>query len=255
MSRLSNIFSHHSNPLTYYGFKWFGKGRPSHTFVLRNGVKLEVPRRMLHTYKEIFFDDTYFKGIPDLPPGGKPLRIIDVGANVGYFGFFAAMRHPGSKVLAVEPMPQNLALMRKYIAANPGQDIVPIQAGAGATSGKLTLFFDKQDAFTTSATVLSGTDQKDELTVDMVSLADLLKQQGWQAVDFLKLDCEGSEYDVLYSASDDTLKAIHRMAIETHAGSRPDQNLPALEKFLREKGFETTSLRSKLWAWQRIKES
>lgn len=255
MSRITNIFSHHTNPIGYYLFKWFGKGKPSHTFRLRNQVTLEVPRRMLHTYKEIFFDDTYFKGIPQLPPPGTPLNIIDIGANVGYFGFFALMKYPGSKVLAVEPMPQNLALLRRYIAGNPGQDITVIQAGAGASSGQLRLFFDRSDDFTTSATVLAGTGQQDEVVVSMVSLQELLDTQKWSRVDFLKLDCEGSEYDVLYAASDTTLNAIQRMAIETHHGEGAQQNQPALEKFLKGKGFETASLRSKLWAWRPLRAS
>jgi FkbM family methyltransferase len=130
-----------------------------------------------------------------------------------------------------------------------------IQAGAGAAKGQLKLYFDRSDDFTTAATVLKGSGQQDEVLVDMVSLQELLASQKWDHVDFLKLDCEGSEYDVLYSAPDTTLDSIQRMAIETHPGDGPDQNQQALEKFLHGKGFETASLRSKLWAWRPLRAS
>ena len=49
----------------------------------------------------------------------------------------------------------------------------------------------------------------------------------------MKMDCEGAEYDILPSASKETLRRIRRVAIETHAGRGEE-----LRDLLEASGFE-----------------
>lgn len=62
-----------------------------------------------------------------------------------------------------------------------------------------------------------GSDLKVETVVSR-SLDDIMSAYGDEDYDFLKMDCEGAEYDILPMASRDTLRKVRRMAIETHAG-------------------------------------
>ena len=79
--------------------------------------------------------------------------VIDVGANIGYNSIRAALRAgPRGRVVAVEPTPDTLAVLRHNIAASgPANiDIAPVAAGSiageqdffvrGATSAVNSLF-------------------------------------------------------------------------------------------------------------------
>ena len=71
---------------------------------------------------------------------------------------------------------------------------------------------------------------KDE--IEVVPLDEIIKE----TCDFLKMDCEGSEYDIFKYASDDTIKKIKRLAIEFHNfnESRHWETITKLIKFLPE---------------------
>ena len=76
-------------------------------FKTRRGVRLEVPLRLLHTFKEIFMEECYMHGlkteVPDSPV------VFDIGANAGYFSLYAASRFEKPTIYAFEPMPANFA--------------------------------------------------------------------------------------------------------------------------------------------------
>jgi len=73
-------------------------------------------------------------------------------------------------------------------------------------------------------------------------------QHGLDRVDLLKMDCEGSEYSILYRCTTEYLKRIGKMAIEVHAGQEPDHNITALSSFLAARGFSTHTAGYMLWA-------
>src|SRR5262249_33960355 len=61
--------------------------------------------------------------------------VFDVGANIGFFStLLSQLVGPSGRVLAFEPEPENLALLRANLAANGGHNVtvVPCAAGAGA---------------------------------------------------------------------------------------------------------------------------
>ena len=68
------------------------------------------------------------------------------------------------------------------------------------------------------------------------------------------MDCEGAEYDILYNCPPKYLQRIDQIAMEVHSGKKENQNIDALETFLRKQGF---SARRKpvgmLWAWRKSK--
>jgi len=72
--------------------------------------------------------------------------------------------------------------------------------------------------------------------VQTISIEDIIEKEGLPRVDFLKLDCEGAEHDILRNMSPVTAAKIRCIAMETHGlegGSFMD--IPAR---LQELGFE-----------------
>lgn len=64
--------------------------------------------------------------------------IFDVGANIGVYTVYAALRHPGSRVVAFEPEYANLHLLRDNVIANGLTDRIDVYALALADAEGLT---------------------------------------------------------------------------------------------------------------------
>ena len=109
MSRVLGMMKTVRNWPAYLLHKWGLNKQEPFVLISLNGVEVEVPDRMMHTAKEVFFTDDYkFDQIQEKVLGlsSEPV-IIDVGANVGYLSAFSFTRFPEAQVISVEPLPKN----------------------------------------------------------------------------------------------------------------------------------------------------
>lgn len=247
ISRQLNILSNLENPWIYWGHK-FGLIKREPLFLkLRNGITAEVPIRMLHTFKESVFQEDYISGFPEaVIRSFKQSLVVDVGANVGYFSLWWLSRFPQSKVIAVEPMPNNFALLSRNKALNEDKDLQVLNSAMNSQGGDLTLNFDQADSFTTSASALNDNGGKDKISVKAITLSQLKASFNLDRIDFLKLDCEGSEYDILYHCEDKLLYGIQCIVMETHRGGKKNECKEAMCDFLRAKKFQVNPTRGAL---------
>jgi FkbM family methyltransferase len=249
-----NMFRNLRNPLTCLGCKFGLVKQDPLLLKLRNGVEAEVPKRLLQTFKESVFGEDYIRGFPRrvLRDLDKP-NVVDVGANAGYFSLWWLARHPGSKIICVEPIPENFTLLKRNAALNPDKNVSLFNGAVDGQNGQIALRYTLTGGFTTAASSLHGADGQKEISVKCLSLAQLMSDFGLKQIDFLKLDCEGSEYAILYKSDDALLKTIRRIAIEAHFGSEPGQTKEALCDFLRSKQFQinTRPESAMVYAWRR----
>jgi FkbM family methyltransferase len=168
---------------------------------------------------------------------------------VGYFSLAAFSRYPNARVFAFEPMPVNFKQLTRYRDQNPRLDFTIVNKAVSGTTGTIRLHYDASDSFTTAASVL---DNKHGSTIDVetTTLQQILSYNHLNRVDFLKLDCEGSEYPILYDAPPAVLDKISAIAIETHPGKGERENLQSLSSFLQTRGFKTATWRDIIWAWR-----
>ncbi len=247
--RLINLIKTHSNWHSYYNYKYFGKNKKELTFKCRNGLHITVPARMIQTYKECFLDEVYYKGLPNNKIPNKPV-IVDVGANVGYFSLFSLMRYPKAKVFSFEPMPMNFELLEKYSSENKNLDFNPINKAVSGEQGHITLQYDANDSFTTSASIFDTSIGSDTLKVETTTLEHIINGYKLEKIDLLKLDCEGSEYSILYGAGDAVLAKVNALSIETHLGKGEKENRDDLVSFIKQKGFTTQVEDDIVWAYR-----
>lgn len=138
------------------------------------------------TLGEIFHRPDY-----DPPPQiaallqGRPLRILDLGANVGLFGVFAAGRWPRASVTAVEPDPDNLAVLRRCVELSGRGDAWQVVAAAAAAQEGTVAFEGGGESLSRIAPGGAG----------RVSMIDALERL--DGVDLLKMDIEGGEWAIL----------------------------------------------------------
>ena len=81
-----------------------------------------------------------------------------------------------------------------------------------------------------------------KITVPAQSLTSVIEENGIEKIDLLKLDCEGSEYDIIYATDATVLKKAQMMVIEVHQIDDARNNLKSLDQYLQSLGYDTHSM-------------
>ena len=116
--------------------------------------------------------------------------VIDIGAHIGSFSIYAASL--GAKVLAFEPATVNFDLLRVNIELN--NSLVDIQKlGIMDTGGEKTLIIREINFGGTSFFNTAGPSE----IVQTVTLKEVFDTENIERCDFLKIDCEGAELNIL----------------------------------------------------------
>lgn len=132
--------------------------------------------------------------VQQIPSGGT---VVDVGAQLGYFSLSAAVAvGPSGKVIAVEPMPVNQARIRENLALNGFTNVTLVEVAAAGEAGTAR-FATRSSNHQTS---WGGLSSDGDVEVTTRPLDDVLADQGVTKVDFLKIDVEGGEPDVIEGA-------------------------------------------------------
>ena len=130
-----------------------------------------------------------------LTPG---MVVVDIGANVGYFSLLAAdLVGPAGTVYAVEPEPQNNAILRKNVHLNSYSNVRVIEKAVSNRTGPVQLFLSALDNGSHSISDAAARGVAGDVQVAATTLDDLLEDEGWPKVDLVKIDVEGAEMLVL----------------------------------------------------------
>ncbi len=226
-----------------YWFNRFGLLQGDVVYKLRNGMVITSRAFVVDggALNDVWFDESYEANNFGIRLDWSTCAtIIDIGANIGTFTTFAAYRSPRARIISVEPEPGNLAMLRKNIERNGLQQrVTVVPAAIGGTDGTVTLHITDKSSGGHSLYHRYGNTR--DVQVPMISLGSLMQQHGTTTCDYLKLDCEGGEYEALYALSSDELKRIRFMAVEYHHFSDNPRHTPdALQAHLREHGFTVT---------------
>ena len=163
--------------------------------------------------------------------------ILDAGANIGLFTLLAARESQSSRIIALEPFPSTFRRLVENVNNNQMADRVTCLNIALGDSTELRCM-DLIPQFSQRRHLdRQGAERKTEfVSVPTTTLARVLEDQHISALDLLKLDIEGNEYEVLYSSPIEILQSIRRIALEYHA--EIEQNTPEeLIAFLLRAGF------------------
>lgn len=122
--------------------------------------------------------------------------VIDCGAHVGLFTLLASQAvGEYGKVIALEPNPATAAILRKNVEAAGARNVEVVQAAAAARRGSITLHAGSGGASAYSSSVANIASASD-VTVDAITIDDLVRERNIDSVALLKIDVEGAELDV-----------------------------------------------------------
>jgi FkbM family methyltransferase len=142
--------------------------------------------------------------------GFQPHRIVDVGAYVGGWTRLVKPIFPEAKILMIEAQPQREADLRQVCREFPGEVTYRISL-LGANHQERTGFYELE----TGSSVLfeQSSIERRKVEYEMCTLDEVVAGAGFEEVDFLKLDVQGYELEVL-KGSDRTLSNVEVIFME-----------------------------------------
>jgi len=212
---------------------WFPspQARPAAEYLFR---EIFVRRRYLHDRFAIRRGDT----------------IVDIGANMGLFALWAAPQAPVGRLLAIEPG-QTADCLAYNVRANRLRHVTTIPVAVGCEGGQVELV--EYPGFNLVSHLAGmGPAWITRLLISLRyfrvqspavrrdapsrSLGSLMDEHQLSKVHFLKVDCEGAEYEIFRSLAPEHWNRIERVAMEFHE-LRPGDRHGELVSLFREHGF------------------
>ncbi|MFN3876263.1 MAG: FkbM family methyltransferase, partial [Flavobacteriales bacterium] len=167
------------------------------------------------------------------PEQGHAPLIIDCGANVGINVLYQAMRHPGARIIAIEPDPDVFRCLELNVRRWLLQGVDHRRAAAWVHDRGVPFSPDGADGGTVA---MAG----GGMMVPSIRLRDELRRHA--RIDLLKMDIEGAETDVLLDCADE-LPRVDRLFVEYHSYARQPQRLHELLAVLARAGLRIQARR------------
>jgi FkbM family methyltransferase len=143
---------------------------------------------------------------------GSPRVIVDLGANIGLATAHFLTRYPDARVIAYEPDPETVSVLRQFAKVNVLEEQLEIVEACAATT-------DGVASFAADGSPLSRVDPGGELRVRQLDVFSHLAQ-----ADLVKIDIEGGEWEIL---EDERFLAVPArvLVLEYHVdGDRDDRH-------------------------------
>lgn len=179
------------------------------------------------------FEHRYY----DIALPRRPQTILDLGANIGLTSIYYARAYPGAQLACVEPMPNNVRLLRENLALN-GIAAHVFPAAVSTEDGVIRMAVHAKDY---GHPIAGAGDSSEILECEGVSVPTLMQRLGWDRIGLLKMDIEGYEKHLL--ADSPWMEQVDAMAIEIHDGFTPDD----LAKVAERHGFTAPALHPGAW--------
>jgi FkbM family methyltransferase len=222
----------------YFNFHYCGRwhdrrstNEPEETielFYRNRTIRLPMTSAYSGALKGVFLDDEY--ALADVLPT-PPRRILDLGANIGMAATALAAQFPKSEFLLVEPDPRNVTRLRRTIVWNALPGVI-VSCAIGPKSECLLLRIGKNPTCSALQTSkMHNLPHTVEVAVRTVD--EILAEFGWNNVDLVKIDIEGTE-ETLLTTNNGWLARVNALIMEIH----PSCSLVAIESAISRYGFE-----------------
>ena len=232
----------------FTGLKWLK--------LRRNNLNMAVTSKMeAWSVKESLIDRFYTRYSETIQ---ADWTIVDIGASIGEFTVEAALQVPEGKVYAFEPNPGSINILRQNVRANELKNIETHTIGVWKETGEITLEIRPEDPIhgrSYDGEIPSDAVHK-RTTIPVVSLREMFETIVVENVDLLKMDTEGTEFDILMNEAPETFEKVHRIIMEVHESS-PDRTLEQMIERLNLLGYKTEHYPNKahahmsyLYAWR-----
>lgn len=144
--------------------------------------------------------------------------IVDAGANVGYSSAYFLSAHPDSEIVAVEPDPENFAMLKRNLAPY-GCRVKAVHAAVWSHPTRLALSCGHYRDGREWTRQVRPSDLEDASAIEAVTIDALLSASARDRISILKMDVEGAEAVIFSNNHQPWLDRVDAIAIELHDNS------------------------------------
>ena len=164
----------------------------------------------IQTLWQIFFHRVY-----DVRPSDRV--IIDAGANIGLFACYAAWRSPSAEILCLEPFPATFERLLATVSSNRLEKRIKCLNYALDDRERVAVMSATDDVEASQMRRLAADAAPSAgVSVRTMTLERLVDATNAEIIDLLKMDIEGSEFDVLLTTGPRVFRRIRRINVEYH---------------------------------------
>lgn len=238
---ISGIIREISNwPAVFLNYGGIKKGKTMNIrFRDGNSVKIKMPEKEGETSGLISIWDIWINKIYN--PKSFSIKekdtVLDIGANIGIFTLYASAIAKHGRIYSFEPFPGSCRRMAENIRINRICNAIANNLAVSSSNSRKTFFISNSCSSLHSLHRMK--DMKESISVRAITLKEIIDSNRIKKVDFMKMDCEGEEYSIIYSTPRKYLEKIEKIALEFHNLDRGKNNCVYLKKYLEKTGYKT----------------
>jgi amino acid adenylation domain-containing protein/non-ribosomal peptide synthase protein (TIGR01720 family)/FkbM family methyltransferase len=224
-----------------------------------------------YLYREIFENQIYFQHGIELQDDAC---VFDVGANIGMFTLFVSTRCSRGRIFAFEPIPEIFECLKSNVElCDTGIKIFPVGLSNEERTAEFTYYSrysmmsglssyanageeletiqrtlrnqeeagdqEAHELLIHAEKLLEGRFEARVKTCHLRRLSDVIREEGVQRIDVLKIDVQRAELDVLRGIDAPDWQKIRQIVMEVHdgVGQKTEGRLREIIRLLEEKGF------------------
>jgi FkbM family methyltransferase len=187
---------------------------PLGRYWIPQGSEFVLPYNLAEMERAIYFDGEHTIRAGD--------TVLDCGANIGVFTR-RALDQGASRVVAIEPGPENVECLRRNFATEIGNGrVIVVPKGVWDKDDVLELKIDPENSAANSFVIQRPGANLATVKVPLTTIDKLVTELGIGRVQFIKMDIEGAEPNAIDGAKDTLLRDRPRLSISAyHASDHP----------------------------------
>ena len=193
-------------------------------------IKLRKQSTDLMALTHVWLIEEYKKENFEIKPNDV---VIDVGAHIGLFTIYASQFCTNGKIYSFEPVTENYQLLLDNIKLNNLNYVTSFNQAISNSNDSIELFLNNDES---GHSMFSKSSKS--VKIDSISLQTFFDDNKIEHCNFLKLDCEGAEYEIIKNLPLEYFQKIDKLVIEYHMADSHPEFLIELKEILLKQNFE-----------------
>lgn len=161
-----------------------------------NGFKILFPAK----WSRYFESDYESENVAFIKESCKPgMTVLDIGAHLGLMSVtISQLVGKNGRIYCFEPTPNTYKILTKIIELNGAENIVtPVNAAVAKEEGTMDFYLASDEGSNSNSLVSKNHRDRVPVKINVTTIDSFVQKHSLTQLDFLKIDAEGSEYEVL----------------------------------------------------------
>jgi FkbM family methyltransferase len=193
-------------------------------------IKIRVNSTDLMALTHVWLIEEYAKKNFDIKSSDT---VIDVGAHIGLFTLYASQSCKIGNIYSYEPVKENFEILKENMNINNLKNVKIFNLAVSNSNSTITLFMNNDES---GHSMFS--ESSENIIVKSTSLMKIFDDNKIKECNFLKLDCEGAEYEIIEKLPSTYFEMIEKIIIEYHMVDSHPELLEKLQNKLSANNFK-----------------